>query len=166
MKLSAQSPGECAVVLRRLRTRGFALDSEEEACRLGPWMRFTPMMQALVFGLSTITGSVAVFVGMAVVLAVALVAGHHPFDTIYSGVIRPLEKSPELPPCPARRRLVFLVGVGWCLATAWAFSSGHALLGSVLGSVMTASTSLLASTHICIPSLALGWLSERSRHVA
>ncbi len=153
-------------VLYRLRVRGFTLESEEEALRLAPWLRFTPMMQALIFGLSTITATVSVLVGMAGILFLACIAGCHPFDKIYSGVIRPLETSPELPPCPLRRRLVFLVGGLWCLATAWAFSSGHAVLGSVLGGLMTASTSLLAMTHICVPSALLGWLTPRPRPMA
>jgi hypothetical protein len=150
---------DCAVVLRRLRSRGFELKSQKEACDLGPWLRFTPMLQTLLFGLSTITGSVEVLLALAGLLAIGLIAGFHPFDLIYSGVIRPLEKSPELPRCPVRRRLVFLVGVGWCLGTAWAFDSGNQTLGYVLGGLMTASTGLLATTHICIPSLALRWMT-------
>jgi len=149
---------DCAVVLHRLRARGFELKTKEEACDLGPWLRFTPMLQALLFGLSTITGSVEVLVGLAVVLAFGFVVGHHPFDLIYSGVIRPLEKSPEMPRCPIRRRLVFLIGIGFCSATAWAFASGHMATGYLLGGVMTASTTLLATTHICVPSLVMGWL--------
>lgn len=116
------------------------------------------MLHALLFGLCTITGSAEVLLVTAAILTVGFVAGYHPFDMIYSGVIRPLEKSPELPPCPIRRRLVFLVGVGWCLGTAWAFASGNPMLGYLLGGVMTASTALLATTHICIPSLILCWL--------
>lgn len=166
MNAPARPHGEGAVLLRRLRARGFALESEEEAFRVAPWLRFTPMMQALLFGLSTLTGSAGVLWGMAVVLSVGLVTGHHPFDALYSGVIRPLEKSPELPPCPVRRRMVFLVGVVWCLVTAWAFSRGHRTTGYVLGGLMSASTALLAGTHICLPSLVMGWLTRRGSRVA
>jgi len=146
--------------------RGFVCASEEEAARLAPWLRFTPMLQALIFGFSTITATVPVLLGMAVVLFLGCIMGCHPFDTIYSGVIRPLETSPELPPCPRRRRLVFLMGGVWCLATAWAFAAGHTALGLVMGGVMTASTLLLGMTHICLPSLVVGWLVDRPRHRA
>lgn len=165
MKQSAHA-GDGAVMLHRLRVRGFTPDSEEEALRLAPWLRFTPMLQAVIFGLRTITGAVPVLIGMTGILLLAGIVGCHPFDKIYSGVIRPLETSPELPPCPLRRRLVFLVGGLWCLVTAWAFSSGHMALGAVLGGLMTASTFLLAMTHICIPSLVLEWLGSGPRRLA
>jgi hypothetical protein len=154
---------DCTVLLQRLRLRGFPLNSKEEACHLGPWLRFTPTLQALIFGLSTITGSDAVLMVMAGILAVGLVTGCHPFDLIYAGVIRPLEKSPELPPSPIRRRLVFLLGVMWCLTTAWAFHEGHQLAGYILGGIMTASTTLLAATHICIPSLVMDLFGRITR---
>jgi hypothetical protein len=149
---------DCTVVLRRLQSRGFDLRSKEEACTLGPWLRFTPMLQTILFGFSTVTGSVEVLIALASVLAIGVLAGFHPFDLIYTGVIRPLEKSPELPRCPIRRRMVFLVGVVWCSVTAWAFASGNVFWGYLLGAIMTASTALLATTHICIPSLIMGWL--------
>lgn len=162
MNASSRIQGEGAVLLRRLRARGFELESEAEALHMAPWLRFTPMLQAVLFGLSTITGSASVLWVMAVLLAIALVAGVHPFDVIYSRVIRPLEESPELPPSPIRRRMVFLIGVVWCATTAWAFATGYQVAGYVLGGVMSASTALLAATHICIPSLVMGWLTRRA----
>jgi hypothetical protein len=156
--MSAATP--CEVVRRRLQTRGFHNLSEDQACRLGPWMRFTPALQALLFGLSTVTASEKVFFGLALLLAVGLLAGQHPFDWLYNGVIRPLERSPALPPSPLRRRLVFLVGIVWCLAAAWAFANGHEIPGYLLGGVMTVSTTLLAFTHICVPSTVMAWLFD------
>jgi Domain of unknown function (DUF4395) len=154
---------DCGVVLQRLRDRGFQLGSKEEACNVGPWLRFTPTLQALLFGVSTLTGSVEVLVVLAFVLAIAFAVGYHPFDLIYAGVIRPLEKSPALPRCPVRRRMVFLVGIWFCGATAWAFANDHMLAGSLIGGIMTASTTLLAATHICIPSMVMGWISRGMR---
>jgi hypothetical protein len=158
MNASTHSHDDCVVVYNRLSDRGFELKSVQEACDIGPWMRFTPMLQALLFGLSTITCSVPVLLALAAVLAIGLIVGVHPFDLIYSGVIRPLEKAPEMPPSPIRRRMVFLVGIVFCVSTAWAFSSGNALLGYTLGGIMTASTTLLAATHICIPSKVMKWV--------
>jgi hypothetical protein len=143
--------------MRRLQARGFPIQSEEEACALGPWLRFTPMLHTLLFALCTLTHSVPVLLALAGVLMVGLISGRHPFDWLYNGVIRPLEQSSALPPCPVRRRLVFLIGMLWCLATAYAFASDHATVGFLLGGIMTASTALLATTHICIPSQILCW---------
>jgi hypothetical protein len=157
------APAPCAVVLRRLQTRGFRGLSEDQACRLGPWMRFTPALQALLFGLCTVTGSVPVLTGLAVMLAVGLLTARHPFDWLYGGVIRPLEHSPELPRSPFRRRMVFALGIVWCLATAWAFETGREGAGYLLGGLMTASTALLAFTHICVPSLVMARLFDGDR---
>lgn len=152
-----------AVVARRLQARGFGDLTAEEACRIGPWMCFTPMLQALLFAGGTATGAVTVFCALGALLLVASLTGRHPFDWIYDGVIRLLERSPELPPSPPRRRAVFLLGAVWCLGTAAAFGSGLMLLGYLLGAAMTVSTSLLAFTHICIPSRAFEWISRRLR---
>lgn len=152
-----------AALLRRLRVRGFHLQSEGEATRLSPWLRFTPTLQALLFGLSTLTGSVPGFLGLAVLMAVGVLLGWHPFDWFYNEVIRPLEKSPELPETPVRRRMVFVLGIAWCLVTAQAFYTGHDAVGILLGVIMTASTALLAATQICIPSLVMGWFAARVR---
>lgn len=154
------------VVLHRLRARGFQLESEEEAAELGPWLRLTPMLQALLFGLSTVTGAAPAFWLLAALMVVGIVSGWHPFDLFYNGVIRPIEKTPELPATPLRRRLVFVLGIVWCLATARAFTGGNPALGWLLGGIMTASTALLAFTHICIPSQVMLWATERMRRTA
>jgi hypothetical protein len=66
----------------------------------------------------------------------------------------------ETPCAVVLRRVVFFPGIFWCLATAFAFSEGSAAAGWVLGG-MTASTALLAFTHICIPSQVLVWVTGR-----
>lgn len=157
---------DCGVVLERLRLRGFELDSREEACDVGQWLRFTPMLQALLFGVATITASAEIFLALAGLLAVGVLMGCHPFDLIYTGIIRQLENVPEHPRCSFRRRAVFLVGIALSAATVWSFTNGHAVAGYLLGAAMTASTALLAATHICIPSLVLGWLSRAVRRGA
>lgn len=154
---------DCAEVLRRLRARGFDVRTREEAREVGQWLRFTPMLQALLFGLGTFTASVELLSVMAGLLAVGVVAGSHPFDLIYTGIIRQLETAPEHPRCSARRRLVFLVGFVLCVATAWSFAHGRFAAGYLIGGVMIASTAFLAATHICIPSLVVGWLGRTLR---
>jgi hypothetical protein len=156
-------PKSGVALLRRMRTRGFCVQSEGEATRLGQWLCFTPMMQAILFGLSTLTGSVAAFLALAMLMAVGVVFGLHPFDWFYSEVVRPLEKSPELPQTPVRRRMVFALGIAWCLVSAQAFATGHSRVGLLLGGIMTASTALLAFTHICIPSVVMEWLTSQVR---
>lgn len=153
------------VELRRLRTRGFETLTERDAAAVAPWLRFTPLLQALLFALCTATGSAAALVGMAIMLALAALTGHHLFDGLYHAVIRPLEKTPVLPRCPPRRRIVFLIGSLWCLATAHEFAAGRVATGTLLGSLMTASTALVAFTHICIPSMAIRAVRDGIRTV-
>lgn len=155
-------PLSCAVVRYRLRERGFLGLTETEACRIGPWMRFTPMLQALSFALSTATGSAPALFGLAAMLMFGVATGNHPFDLAYRALIRPVEGSPDLPESPPRRRLVFVLGALWCLATAWCFSNSHDAAGALLGFLMTASTAMLAGTHICIPSRIMAWAAGRS----
>ncbi len=152
----------CAVVAHRLRVRGFRGITEEEACRISVWIRFTPMLQAILFGLSTVTGSEIVLNAMAAVLLIGAITGRHPFDWIYDGMIRSLEQTPKLPATPPRRRAVFVLGAAWCLLTAALFSAGEMTAGYALGGVMTLSTTLLAFTHICIPSRVMGWIVDRA----
>ncbi len=155
-------PPSCSVVAHRLRVRGFRGISEEEAGRIGAWIRFTPMLQAVLFGFSTVTASHEVLLALAGVLLFGALSGRHPFDWIYDGMIRALEQSPKLPATPPRRRAVFALGAAWCLATAALFMWGYPTAGYALGGMMTFSTALLALTHICIPSLVMGWIADKA----
>jgi hypothetical protein len=144
----------CAVIHRRLHTRGFRNLTVEQACSLEAWMRFNPAMNTLLFALATLAGSSLLMLLLAALFAVGMLTAVHPFEWFYAAVIRPLEQSPELPASPPRRRAVFALGMACSLAVAWNFHFGSRAAGIVLGSLMTASTALLALTHICVPSLA------------
>jgi hypothetical protein len=45
------------------------------------------------------------------------------------------------------------VGAVWLLVTGWAFQSGYALAGYMLGGALTLVGLLVSTTDICIPSL-------------
>jgi len=143
----------CAVIQRRLQARGFRNLTLDQACSLEAWMRFNPAMHALLFALSTLAGSSALMLVLAGLFLIGMLTAVHPFEWFYAAVIRPLEQSPELPVSPPRRRAVFALGMMCSLAVAVAFHTGFRPLGAALGVLMTASTVLLALTHICVPSL-------------
>jgi hypothetical protein len=156
--MSRYAPGAspaCVVIHRRLHARGFRNLTVEQACSLEAWMRFNPALNALLFALATLAGSSVLMLLLAALFAAGMLTAVHPFEWFYAAVIRPLEQSPELPASPPRRRAVFALGMACSLAVAWDFSSGTRAAGVALGSLMTASTALLALTHICVPSLAL-----------
>ena len=144
----------CSVIQRRLQARGFRNLTLDQACSLEGWMRFNPALHTLLFALATLANSATLMLLLAGLLSVGMLTAVHPFEWFYSAVIRPLEQSPELPPSPPRRRGVFAVGIAFALSAAWAFSRGATGLGILLGALMTASTALLALTHICVPSFA------------
>lgn len=143
----------CAVIHRRLHARGFRNLTVEQACSLEGWMRFNPALHALLFALGTLAGSSTLMLVLAALFAVGMLTAVHPFEWFYAAVIRPLEQSPELPASPPRRRGVFALGMACSLAVALAFAYDARPAGVALGVVMTASTALLAVTHICVPSL-------------
>jgi len=148
----------CAVIHRRLSARGFRNLTVDQACLVESWMRLNPALHALLFLLCGITGSAPGLLVLAFFFAIGLVSSIHPFEYFYTEIIRSLEQTPDLPHSPPLRRVIFGIGLAGCLASAWAFSSGHAGWGYLVTGIMTASTTLLALTHICFPSLVYGQL--------
>jgi hypothetical protein len=146
----------CAVIHRRLSARGFRDLTVDQACSVESWMRLNPALNALLFLLCCITGSAPGLLVLAFFFAIGMVSSVHPFEYFYTEIIRSLEQSPALPHSPPLRRVVFAIGMAGCLFSAWAFSSGHPAWGYLVTGIMTASTALLALTHICIPSLVYG----------
>ena len=142
----------CNVIHRRLYVRGFRTLTVDQACSVETWMRLNPALNALLFALCGITGSVPGLIVLAVFFLIGMLTAVHPFELFYTEIIRSLEQSPELPSSPPLRRAVFAIGAAGSLAAAWGFSSGHPGMGYILMGIMVASTAFLALTHICIPS--------------
>jgi hypothetical protein len=141
-----------AVLQRRLYIRGFRSLTPDQAVSIETWMRLNPALNALLFALCGVTGSVPGLVVLAVFFLIGMLTAVHPFELFYTEIIRSLEQTPALPPSPPLRRVVFGIGAAGSLASAWGFSSGHHGLGYVLTAIMVSSTAFLAFTHICIPS--------------
>ena len=141
------------VIQRRLYIRGFRSLTVDQTVSIETWMRLNPALNALLFALCGVTGSVPGSIVLAVFYLIAMLTSVHPFEMFYTEIIRSLEQTPEMPPSPPLRRVVFAIGAAGSLAAAWAFYANHSLLGYILMGVMATSTILLACTHICIPSM-------------
>ena len=142
----------CAEIHRRLYVRGFRGLTEEQVGSVETWMRLNPAINALLFVLCGVTGSIPGLLILAALFAIGILCAVHPFEWFYTEIIRSLEQSPELPHSPPLRRGIFVIGMTGSLASAWGFYSGNAWLGYVITGIMAASTAVLALTHFCIPS--------------
>jgi hypothetical protein len=149
MKTTAH-PG--SAIHHRLHVRGFRNLTEEQARSIETWMRLNPAVNALLFMLCGVTGSVPGLIVLAAFFLIGILSAVHPFELFYTEIIRSLEHTPEMPSSPPLRRAVFGIGFAGSLTAAWAFFSDFTVLGYVITGVMAASTAFLALTHICIPS--------------
>jgi hypothetical protein len=87
------------------------------------------------------------------IAALAAVFPVHPFDLIYNHGIRHLTGTGILPKRGAPARFACGLGAVWLAVTGWAFWSGNATLGYILGFSLVGVGTLVATTDICIPSM-------------
>ena len=115
----------CDVIHRRLSVRGFRTLTVDQACSVETWMRLNPALNALLFGLCGVTGSVPGLLVLAAFFLIGMLTAVHPFELFYTEIIRSLEQTPELPSSPPLRRVVFGIGATGSLTAAWGFYAGH-----------------------------------------
>ncbi len=142
-----------AIIQRRLYIRGFKGLTVDQTVSIETWMRLNPALNALLFALCGLTGSVLGSIVLALFFLIGMLTSVHPFEMFYTQVIRSLEQTPEMPSSPPLRRVVFAIGAAGSVVSAWAFSSDYKGLGYLVMGVMAVSTAVLAFTHICIPSM-------------
>jgi hypothetical protein len=88
-----------------------------------------------------------------VVAAAGAILPFHPFDLIYNLGVRHLSGRPRLPDNRAPRRFACGLGSVWLVATGGLFAAGYDMPGYILGASLVAVAMLVATTHICIPSM-------------
>lgn len=138
---------------RRLHTQGFENLGDDDLARLGPWLRLTPALCSLIVAAGTLLAEPWVFFVLAPVAAFGAAFPVHPFDLAYNYGLRHLARTPPLPPNGAPRRFACGVAAVWILAIGVSFGVGAPVAGYVLGVLMMAVVALVATTHICIPSM-------------
>src|SRR5215217_6131806 len=140
-----------ATLRRRIETQGFLGLSDEELRALAPWMRFTPLANALLVAVGVLADSAWVLAAGAVLMLWGAVWSRHPFDAFYNHVISALEGTPRLPRC-SRRRLTYFLLMLMMGAAAWFLHEHQRAWAYGLGGMMVALLCLLAFTQICIAS--------------
>lgn len=139
-------------IRRRLEAQGFLGLTDDELRVIGPWMRFTPVLNLTFTVMATALSSVPLLVGLAILMAAGAMMPVHPFDALYNGLVRRITRTQPLPKSGVRRRIVFVVGAAWLLLIAGTFLSGMSGVGYVLGGLMAVLIAPLATIHVCVLS--------------
>lgn len=150
-----------ATIRSRLEAQGFRSLDDETLAEIGPWMRWSPAICAVVMATGTILASPPVLWGLAGIALLGAVFPRHPFDLLYNHGVRHLTRTRPLPPHGPQRRFACGLATVWLAGTGLAFHQGALTLGYVLGGVLTAVAALVAVTHFCIPSLVYNTLFLR-----
>lgn len=140
-------------VRRRLRIQGYSCQNESEFVQVVPWTRFSPALCSAIAAIGTILESPLVLAALTPIAALGAISPVHPFDLVYNHGIRYLTGTDPLPKNGVPRRFACVVATVWLAATATAFWAGALLLGYLLGALFVAVSGLIATTHICIPSM-------------
>lgn len=140
-------------VRRRLQVQGFACPNEQAFLEVVPWTRFSPALCSAIGAIGTFLASPLILGALVPVAALGAVFRVHPFDLIYNHGIRRVTGTEPLPKNGVPRRFACGVATVWLAITALAFGTGAMLAGYVLGVLFVVVSGLVATTHICIPSL-------------
>jgi len=139
-------------IRRRLEVQGFLGLTDDELKAIGPWMRFTPVLNLTFTAIATALSSVPLLIALTILMAAGAVMPMHPFDALYNGLVRRITRTQPLPKSGVRRRIVFAVGAAWLLLTTGAFLFGKSAAGYVLGGLMAVLIVPLATVHFCVLS--------------
>lgn len=140
-------------VRRRLRVQGYACPDEQAFRELVPWTRFSPALCATIGAIGTISASPIILGTLVPIAALGAVFPVHPFDLLYNHGIRHVTGTKPLPKNGVPRRFACAVATVWLAATAGAFWIEAIIIGYVLGGLFVVVSGLVATTHICIPSM-------------
>ena len=143
-----------------LQIQGFNLDDEALA-EIGAWMRWPYVLCASILTVGVVLASPAILWTLSTVAIATVFLPYHPFNYVYNHGVRYLTGTRPLPPGTVQGKFSCGVGGVWLIATGAAFFTGAATVGYVLGGVLVAIATLLATTHLCIPSVIFNALFGR-----
>ncbi|MBW2588707.1 MAG: DUF4395 family protein [Deltaproteobacteria bacterium] len=143
-----------------LEIQGFNLDDEALA-EIGAWMRWPYVLCASILTVGVVLASPAILWTLSTVAIATVFLPYHPFNYVYNYGVRHLTGTRPLPPGTVQGKFSCGVGGVWLIATGAAFFTGAATVGYVLGGVLVAIATLLATTQLCIPSVIFNALFGR-----
>ena len=149
------------VVRSRLEAQGFCGLDDATLEEVGPWLRWSPALCTVFMATGTFLESPLVLWGLAITAFLGALMPFHPFDLLYNYGARYITGTWSLPHHGPQRRFACGIAFVWLIATGWAFHSGAATLGYVLGVPLILVAALVSITHFCIPSLIYNTLFRR-----
>jgi hypothetical protein len=117
------------------------------------WLRFAPGLCAVIAATGTALASPPILWLLAVIAAIGAMLPFHPFDLLYNLGVRRVTGGPALPANRAPRRFACGLGSAWLVVTGLLFAGGYDVVGYILGSALVGVAALVATTHICLPSI-------------
>jgi len=148
-------------IRHRLEIQGFVDTDIDILAETAPWLRLAFGLCTVIAATGTVMGSPAILLGLAPIAALGAIFPVHPFDLIYNLGIRRFTGTHPLPRRGAPSRFACGLGAVWLIGTAALFLEGISLAGYILGGSLVAVGTLVATNHICIPSmiyrLLFGW---------
>ena len=147
---------------KHLQIQGHYLDDEALA-EIGPWMRWPYVLCTSLMVAGIVLASPWLLWGLATIAAATVFLSSHPFNYPYNYGVRYLTGTRPLPPSTKQGKFACGVASVWLVATGAAFFTGATTLGYVLGGALTVPAGLVATTHICIPSMVYNALFDRKK---
>jgi len=145
-----------------LQIQGFDLDDDTLA-EIGPWMRWPYVLCASLLTVAVVLASPWMLWGLSTIAIATVFLPSHPFNYLYNHGVRHLTGTRPLPPGTAQGKFACGVAGTWMIATGAAFFVGATTVGYVLGGSMVPIAALVATTHICIPSMIYNALFTRKQ---
>jgi hypothetical protein len=136
-----------------LDIQGFDAVDDAVLAETEMWIRLSPALCAGIAAAGTALASPWTLVALAAVAALGAALPFHPFDLAYNLGIRRVLSSPQLPRNRAPRRFACGMASAWLLVTGALFGAGYGVAGYVLGFTFVGTATLVATTHICLPSI-------------
>ncbi len=136
-----------------LAIQGFDDVDEATLAQTQGWLRMSPAMCAAITVLGTALASPPILWLLAVAAGLGAILPFHPFDLIYNLGVRRVTGGPKLPESRSPRRFACAAGTVWLVTTGALFAVGLNVAAYVLGGAFIATAGLVATTHICIPSI-------------
>ena len=135
-----------------LELQGYEFD-DQTLKELGYWMRWPFIFCASILISGVALASPAIIWTLAVIAGATVVLPSHPFNYVYNHAVRHLTGTRALPRGTVQGQFACGIGAVWLAGTGYAFYSGATTAGYVLGGVMAAMATLVATTNVCVPSL-------------
>ena len=138
---------------RLLDIQGFDDVNDATLAQTEVWLRMSPALCAAVAAVGTALASPWILWVLAAIAALGAAFPSHPFDLLYNVGIRRITGAPPLPENRAPRRFACAMASAWLVVTGALFAAGLSVAGYVLGFTFVGTATLVATTHICIPSM-------------